>query len=213
MARSFDTTGGSYMELASAFGLSAGFGLTLVAFFKRAVVSQTGYVMALSNGAGSGSVQLVGVPVGALGLLYAERTVAGVSTTADTVTTNTTNWVHASCVFNGGVSEALADATTDGSTAGSLTPGVSQFNIGNLNSNNAANMFNGSVASIAGYSTDSLSLAEIQSLAKGFPPRRVRPQSLKFYIPLVRDAIEWQTGQSFATSGGTVVDHPRSYGF
>jgi hypothetical protein len=61
---------------------------------------------------------------------------------------------------------------------------------------------------------------ECMSLARGFSPRRVRPQSLKFYAPLVRDlkavvdAIASGGHSAWTTTGSpTVSDHPRSYGF
>lgn len=53
---------------------------------------------------------------------------------------------------------------------------------------------------------------EVVSLAKGFPPRRVRPQSLFMYAPMVRDLFDWRAGQPFTDGGTTVSDHPRSYG-
>ena len=61
---------------------------------------------------------------------------------------------------------------------------------------------------------------ECTSLAKGFSPRRIRPQSLKFYAALVREQIalidSLTSGHaSFVSTGGTapsVSDHPRTYG-
>lgn len=60
---------------------------------------------------------------------------------------------------------------------------------------------------------------EFVSLAKGFSPRRIRPQSLKFYAPLVRDfnLPFWPVAAATPTlsdSVGTSTPsaHPRSYG-
>lgn len=59
-----------------------------------------------------------------------------------------------------------------------------------------------------------LSDAEFVSLANGFPPRRVRPQSLIFYAPLLRQVFDWRGLIATLTDAGTsVADHPRSYGF
>lgn len=62
--------------------------------------------------------------------------------------------------------------------------------------------------------------AEFASLAKGFSPRRVRPQSLKLYVPMVRAfnipfwSVAAATPSIGDTSGtSTPSDHPRSYGF
>lgn len=56
---------------------------------------------------------------------------------------------------------------------------------------------------------------EVNSMYAGFSPRRIRPQSLKFYAPLVRQLLMDVVGAaSFAGSVGSaaVADHPRSYG-
>lgn len=60
---------------------------------------------------------------------------------------------------------------------------------------------------------------ELVSLAKGFSPRRIRPQSLKFYAPLVRDfkLPFWSIAAATPTLSDTVgtstpSEHPRSYG-
>lgn len=62
--------------------------------------------------------------------------------------------------------------------------------------------------------------AELVSLAKGFSPRRIRPQSLKLYVPMVRafSVPFWSVAAatpSLADAVGTSTpsEHPRSYGF
>lgn len=61
--------------------------------------------------------------------------------------------------------------------------------------------------------------AELVSLAKGFSPRRIRPQSLKLYVPMVRALATpfWSvaaTTPTFTDTVGTSTPsaHPRSYG-
>lgn len=61
--------------------------------------------------------------------------------------------------------------------------------------------------------------AELVSLAKGFSPRRVRPQSLTLYAPLVRafNVPFWPAAAATPDLGDTVgtstpSPHPRSYG-
>ena len=57
-----------------------------------------------------------------------------------------------------------------------------------------------------------LTIDEITSLAKGFKPSRIRPQSLLYYVPLVRDLHELRTGIALtAVNAPTVVAHPRVY--
>lgn len=62
--------------------------------------------------------------------------------------------------------------------------------------------------------------AEIASLVKGFPPRRVRPQSLQWYAPLVREPGIRRMNKSAspgyfgpALGSPTIANHPRTYGF
>ena len=57
-----------------------------------------------------------------------------------------------------------------------------------------------------------LSAAEIASLAKGMTCDKVRPQSLVFYAPLVRDLIDQKGGRAITNNNGaTVANHPRVY--
>ena len=54
--------------------------------------------------------------------------------------------------------------------------------------------------------------AEIASLAKGFKPTRIRPQSLVFYAPLLRNLQDLKGGLALTNNNGaTVADHPRVY--
>lgn len=54
---------------------------------------------------------------------------------------------------------------------------------------------------------------EVTSLYRGFSPRRIRPQSLKFYAPLVRDFNDIRGGVTLTQSGSlSVAEHPRTYG-
>lgn len=72
----------------------------------------------------------------------------------------------------------------------------------------------GKVASAAIWAA-ALSDAEFISLYKGFSPRRIRPQSLKFYAPLVRDLSIIQgagLGSLTNTNAAAVSPHPRTYG-
>lgn len=60
-----------------------------------------------------------------------------------------------------------------------------------------------------------LSAAEINSLFKGFSPRRIRPQALISHTPLVRDLIDRKNGAVgvfyLADNSVTIATHPRCY--
>lgn len=71
---------------------------------------------------------------------------------------------------------------------------------------------NGRLAEAAIWSV-ALTQDERRSLAAGFPPRRVRPQSLVFYAPLLRDVHDLRDARAYLTRGTpSVFAHPRRYG-
>lgn len=71
--------------------------------------------------------------------------------------------------------------------------------------------FNGAIADVAFWSVG-LTDAEIASLAKGYKPTRIRPQSLVFYAPLLRNLQDLRGGLALTNNNGaTVADHPRVY--
>ncbi|PBB79080.1 hypothetical protein CK218_22280 [Mesorhizobium sp. WSM3879] len=69
----------------------------------------------------------------------------------------------------------------------------------------------GEIAEI-GHWNAQLDAAEIASLAKDFSPLLIRPASLIFYAPVVRETRELKAGLAGNTTGGTVSDHPRKIG-
>lgn len=84
------------------------------------------------------------------------------------------------------------------------------FTIGGfLYSGSSAQSFNGTIAE-AGIWNVALTDAEIASLAAGFTPGQVRPQSLTFYAPLLRDLIDVRGGRTITNiNSATVATHPR----
>ena len=71
--------------------------------------------------------------------------------------------------------------------------------------------FQGSIAEVGIWNVD-LTAAEVSSLAKGMTCDKVRPQSLVFYAPLVRDLIDQKGGLTITNNNGaTVATHPRVY--
>ena len=57
-----------------------------------------------------------------------------------------------------------------------------------------------------------LTAAEVASLADGMTCDKVRPQSLVFYAPLVRDLIDVKGGLTITNNNtATVAAHPRVY--
>lgn len=135
-----------------------------------------------------------------------------VATSAGTVTTNA--WNHFCGVFLSassrtiwlnGANSATNTTTTDPMNASNITvTRVGSFDFAGEDWDNALCM-----ASI--WSTD-LSESEIVSLAKGFDARRIRPQSLRFSAPLVRNVQDISRALALTTNGSpTVSAHPRVY--
>lgn len=120
-------------------------------------------------------------------------------------------------------SATALDVSLDGTqTAGPATSvtvrTVVQLQIGARATPSIGLAFAGACACAAAW-TVALDDAELVSLAKGFSPRRIRPQSLRFYAPMVRDLRIpfWSVAAatpSLADVIGTSTpsDHPRSYG-
>jgi len=83
--------------------------------------------------------------------------------------------------------------------------------VGVRRNNNLAFYFQGRIAEV-GIWNAALTAAEIDSLAKGMTCDKVRPQSLVFYAPLVRELIDQKGGLTITNNNGaTVANHPRIY--
>lgn len=72
-------------------------------------------------------------------------------------------------------------------------------------------LFSGLVAEAAVWNAV-LTDAEVTSLARGFKPFRIRPQSLQFYAPIVRNLQDLRGSRAITNNNSaTVADHPRVY--
>lgn len=113
--------------------------------------------------------------------------------------------------------DVIADGIVDSNSTSISFEGYGEVQVGGRLTPSFGLGLTGSAAKVAMWNV-ALGNDELISIAKGFSPRRVRPQSLRVYGPLVRElcAIVNQnlTMTSFAaTNSPTVSDHPRSYGF
>jgi hypothetical protein len=108
---------------------------------------------------------------------------------------------------------AWLDNTKGTEATGSRVPvTINALGIGQIPGASNSNWLNGRAAEMAVWSV-SLSDAEINSLWKGFPPKRIRPQSLVFYLPMIRDLHDIRNGLALTNNGSaTVFAHPRRYG-
>jgi hypothetical protein len=106
--------------------------------------------------------------------------------------------------LNGGSSGTNTTSSTP-STPNRLTIGA------RLNTGVPGTFLDGSIAEV-GIWNAALTADEVASLAQGMTCDKVRPQSLIFYAPLVRDLIDAARGRAITNNNGATVDnHPRVY--
>jgi hypothetical protein len=84
--------------------------------------------------------------------------------------------------------------------------------IGSRRAAGSFGLFGNIFAAEMGIWNAALTAAEVASLADGMTCDKVRPQSLVFYAPLVRDLIDQKGGLTITNNNGaTVANHPRVY--
>jgi len=127
------------------------------------------------------------------------------ATAAQTFLPNT--WVHGAAVFNS-VSSRQAYLYGISGTTNTQTSGTQDT----ANAVVVGASFIGDVAEVGVWNV-ALTAAEIASLAKGVRCDSIRPQSLTFYAPLVRELHDIEGGLTLGNpSSIPVSDHPRIYG-
>ena len=123
-------------------------------------------------------------------------------------------WYHAAGVFT---SATDIGAFFNGSNGSLVTrppivaSGIDQILIGAAASPSLDRYHGGKLAEV-GIWNAALTADEIASLAKGITCDKIRPQSLVFYAPLVRELIDTKGGLTITNNGATVTEHPRIYG-
>jgi len=145
--------------------------------------------------------------------IHRGSTTFGIASSSSAYTENT--WQHAVGVFAAANSRQIylngGNSGTDATGVGTITPlnrtivGAWGFTAGSF-----TNVMNGYIADISIWNV-ALTNAEVTILAKGFSPLLVRPQSLVFYIPLIRDNDKDLIGGLSMTMNGSpgIVSHPR----
>jgi hypothetical protein len=133
------------------------------------------------------------------------------SNIASVVTLNA--WQHGAGVFTSSTERlAYHNGTAGTVNTVSRTPsGLNTITIGGRWNTTIGGLVTGRIAEV-GIWNAALTAAEIASLADGMTCDKVRPQSLVFYAPLVRDLIDQKGGLAITNNNGaTVANHPRIY--
>lgn len=136
---------------------------------------------------------------------------------SDTLVLNFSNstWYSISGVFTSATSRRLyynETANTESTNSVSVSS-LARITIGaaKIGAGAASEYTDGQICDAAVWDA-ALTAAEIASLAKGFKANRIRPQSLKFYAPLIRSSVDLARGISVTEAGSpTVAAHPRVY--
>lgn len=135
---------------------------------------------------------------------------AGISDFAATGTFSLNTWGHACLVLNSTTSRIIyrngANSTTNTNTR--APTGLNRLDIATFD---GTGNFDGRLADV-GLWNAALTASEVSALANGVKCSRVRPQSLVFYAPFVRDLIDVWEGISLTNNNSaTVTAHPRVY--
>ena len=206
----YDFTAASSQYLSASAPVSS-HPLTMVCWFRPSNVADTRFPLSLGAAAasdqhaiyyGGGELLFITSIGGTFG--QSNRSISGLSNT----------WIHAAgvlsannnrTVYANGVAGAANTTTVNPSNINTLRIGTRYFS-GSLGA-----YMNGQVAEV-GIWNAALTAAEIASLAKGMTCDKVRPQSLVFYAPLVRDLQDVKGGLTITNNNAaTVANHTRVY--
>jgi hypothetical protein len=166
--------------------------------YLNSTINQSGFSLS-NNGAASQKRAVQAVAINSTGGISFGK--IGINTSAYSINTK----YHAAAVFE---STTIINAFFNGqvgtiatASAGVAPSGIDKITIGQ----------NGLVAEVGIWNV-ALTAAEITSLAKGMTCDKIRPQSLVFYAPLVRDLIDQKGGLTITNNNAaTVAAHPRVY--
>lgn len=142
----------------------------------------------------------------------------GLGPNVDTTSTLSSNtWHHICAVLTSSISRTIyLDGANSATSTVSIDPiGMNTIYIGGsvtpANGVLTASPTKGSVGDVGMWSV-ALNTGEINSLAKGFSAKRIRPQSLEYYVPLLRNLYEYNSNISLTNNNSVPVsDHNRIY--
>lgn len=214
MAIDFDGTT-SYIEATS--GVVTAVPLTMSCWFNldNATANQT--VMSVSaSGATSARFAIVAAGAATNDPLRAVVQAGGTVVNAEAGTFLADTWHHGCAVFTSATSRTIyLDHATSGTNTTNITPNSALINRTNIASQWGAGARgvtgNGEIIEVGIWDV-ALTSAEIKSLSLGFKPTQIRPNSLVFYAPLVREVDDYVGGVALTENAITVTPHYRRIG-
>ena len=188
--------------------------LTLACWFRANDVTSNRTLLELSTSSGANGFRLLIAGAIAGDPVYADYLVVS-GTNAQTSSGYTANtWNHAAATFpnNTTVTAYLNGGSSATSTGAALNPAPTRINVGARFASSAPGLYMDGLIAEVGIWNVALSATELSSLAKGMTCDKIRPQSLVFYAPLVRDLIDQKGGLALTNNNGAIVaNHPRVY--
>ena len=189
--------------------------LTMACWHRPAQTAAARAVLAISTigGGGVGRFQISQL-VSPAGTTASSVTDGG--TAVDAVATKTlvaNTWYHSAAVFTSSSNRsAFIDGSETNNTVSNVGPTApDQFLVGSRYAAAFGAYFDGDIAEV-GIWNAALTAAEVASLADGFTCDKVRPQSLVFYAPLIRNLQDVRGGLTITNNNtATVANHPRVY--
>jgi hypothetical protein len=183
MARLFN---GSTDNLTANNDATSTYPITMAAWFRPDVINNDGALVSIGNNSSNNNHFSLEARGGTPGDPVRARTSASSHRYAVTTTGFSANtWHHACGVWT---SSSSVDAYIDGGSKGSVDPGitpvsVNETTIGQIANSSNSNRFDGRVAEVGIWNV-ALSLEEINALARGVSPLKIRRQNLVAYYPL-----------------------------
>jgi len=210
MAYEFAAANTRYLS-ASAPHDAATFPYTLACWFYQATLA-TGVMLSL-NPANAGYAGIAVLSTGAVRAIPGLPFIA--SADVDTTTTaSAASWNHACGVFAANNNRTVyLNAGGAATNTNSVSVGSSsECFVGARRLNGALGTYYTGLIAEVGIWNAALTAAEIASLADGMTCDKVRPQSLVFYAPLIRDLQDVRGGLTITNNNSaTVATHPRVY--
>jgi hypothetical protein len=143
--------------------------------------------------------------------------VSGTSTTVNALGNGATanEWTHLAGVFT---SLSSRSVYANGALQNTITTTISSISsftratiAADVDGGAIGTYWGGSIAEVGVWSV-ALTADEVLSLSRGISPALVRPQSLAFYAPLIRNIADMARGIALTNvNTATVSDHPRVY--
>lgn len=143
---------------------------------------------------------------------WSAQTSAGEAFATSTASLVTGTWAHVCGVETSATSRAVwLNGTSNTNTTNRSPAGADTLRIGAKVTTGTLDSADGDIAEVAVWNA-ALSSAEIAILAAGYSPLFVRPESLVFYMPLVRSDVEVVGGLAMtAVASPTVSNHVRVF--